>query len=588
MDALAKAINVPPIVARILASRGLLDPASCTRFLNPSIAGLHTPHTLAGMTEAVSILRDACANRTKICIYGDYDADGCTGTAILVRTLAKLGGDVTYYTPHRLGLGYGLHDEAIREIHDTGARVLVSVDCGITGVGPVRLARELDMKVIITDHHEFSETLPEADVILHPRLPGKLAPFEHLSGSGVAFKLAWGLSTVDEGTGKVRDDLRSHIRDCMAIASLGTIADVVPLIDENRVITRFGLEHLRKVPWPGVAHLLNVANLSPDKPIRGEDVAFRLGPRLNALGRFGCARLVVEMLTTDQSGKAKQLAEVIDNYNSERQTIERRMVEEAREEVVKTGQEDSPAIVIYRKNWMTGIVGIVATRIVEAYGRPVLMLGQGQENTPLAHLAVGSGRTTPGVHLKAALDQCMDLLVSGGGHAGAVGFKLDPDNIDLLREKFQGAVTVMRGGAPIAQELRIESEVPFLALSPKVVQTLDGLEPFGCANPKPLYMATGLRVDGEPRLVGKDSNTIQVNLKQGETRLKAVGFHMASRKDEMMSGGGDLSLVFVPAINEYQGRISVDLQIKDFQPRARPDFEWQASRPSWESPIRDR
>jgi len=588
IEALAKAIDVPPIVARILASRGLVDPVSCKKFLNPSIAGLHSPQTLFGMVEAVAILRDACASQTRICIYGDYDADGCTGTAILVRTLAKMGGDVTYYTPHRLGLGYGLHDEAIREIYDTGTKVLVSVDCGITGVGPVQLARELGMKVIITDHHEFGETLPEADVILHPRLPGKAAPFEHLSGSGVAFKLAWGLTTVDDLSGKVRKDLRSHIRDCMAIASLGTIADVVPLIDENRVITRYGLEHLRKVPWPGVGHLLDVAGISPERPIKGEDVAFKLGPRLNALGRFGCARLVVEMLTTDQSGKAKQLAQVIDNYNNERQTIERRMVEEAKEEVAKTGQENASAIVIFRKGWMTGIVGIVASRIVEAFGRPVLMLGQGQENTPLAHLAVGSGRTTPGVHLKAALDQCMDLLISGGGHAGAVGLKLIPDNIDTLRERFQAAVTVLRGGAPLAQELRIESEVPFLAMRPAVVRTLDGLEPFGCANPKPLYMATGLQIDGEPRLVGKDGNTIQVNLKQGETKLKAVGFHMGSRKEEMLSGGGDMSLVFVPAINEFQGRISVDLQIKDFQPKAQPDFEWQASQASWETPLRDR
>ena len=588
MEGLAKALDIAPMIARILASRGMADPASCKKFLNPSIAGLHPPESLANMKEAVALLREACENRARICVYGDYDADGCTGTAILVRTLTKLGGDAHYYTPHRISMGYGLHEEAITEIHSTGATVLISVDCGITGVGPVRLARELGMKVIVTDHHEFGDELPNANAILHPRLPGKVAPFEHLSGAGVAFKLAWGLTSLGGDSTRVRDDLRSHIRDCMALAAVGTIVDVVPLIDENRVITRFGLEHLRKSPWPGIHHLLDVAGISPDKPIKGEDVAYKLGPRLNALGRLGCARLVVEMLTTDQSGRAKQIALVLDKYNQERQTIERAMVEEAKEEVEKTKQAEASAIVLFRKTWTPGVVGIVASRMVETFGRPVLMLGKGGEGTPLAHLIVGSGRTTPGIHLKEALDQCRDLLVSGGGHAAAVGLKLIPENLDALRERFQEAVTKQRGGAPIAPELRIEAEVPLLAMRPMVIRMLDGLEPFGSANPRPLYMATGLKIDGEPRLVGKDANTLQVYLKQGETRIKAVGFHMGSRKDEMLSGGGDLSLAFSPSINEYQGRISVDLHIKDFQPVAKPVFQWEPRKTSWETPLRDR
>ncbi len=576
------------MIARILAARGITDPVSGKKFLNPSIAGLYPPDSLGNMKEAVNLLKEACNNRARICVYGDYDADGCTGTAILVRTLNKLGGNAHYYTPHRLSMGYGLHEEAISEIHATGATVLISVDCGITGVGPVALARQLGMKVIVTDHHEFGDELPNANAILHPRLPGNKAPFENLSGAGVAFKLAWGLASPGGESARVPDELRSHIRDCLALAAIGTIVDVVPLIDENRVITRFGLAHLINVPWPGIHHLLDVAGISPSKPLKGEDVAFKLGPRLNALGRLGCARLVVEMLTTDQSGRAKQIALVLDKYNQERQSIERTMVEEAKDEVEKTGQADASAMVLFRKNWTPGVVGIVATRLVESFGRPVLMLGKGAEGTPMEHMAVGSGRTTPGIHLKAALDQCKDLLITGGGHASAVGLKLLPEHLDALRERFQAAVSQQQGGQPNVPELRIEAEVPLLAMSPGVIRMLDDLEPFGCANPRPIYMATGLKIDGEPRLVGKDGNTIQIYLKQGETRIKAVGFHMGSRKDEMLSGGGDICLAFAPSINEYQGRISVDLHIKDFQPVAQPVFQWERQINQWDTPLRDR
>lgn len=587
-EGLAKALDISPILTRILTSRGLNDPQSCRRFLDPSLSFLHSPDTLHGVASAAGILLDACKNRTPICIYGDYDADGCTGTAVLFRTLKALGGDVSFYIPHRLSQGYGLHTAAVEEIAAAGARVLVTVDCGITAVEPAQKARELGLRLIITDHHEMGEVLPEAEVILHPRLPGKEAPFGHLSGSAVAFKLAWGLIVASGGTGKVPENLRTHVRNCMAVAALGVIADVVPLVEENRIIAKFGLKHLPTMTWPGITHLLEVADLGQGKALQSEDIGFKLGPRLNALGRFGCARLVVELLTTDSQGKAKQLADVIDTYNRQRQTLERKMVEEAREEVESSGQGNAAGIVVWKKEWSPGLVGIVASRLVDQFGRPALVLGTSPETGQGANLAIGSGRTVPPVHLKKILDSCQDLLTGGGGHAGAVGLKIPWEKLELLRERFAQAIVDQLGGKAPTPILRLESEVPLTGLGVNLVRTLDTLEPFGCGNPRPIYLATELHIEGEPRLVGKDGNTIQVEVRQGGTKLKAVGFQMGSRKEEMLSGGGQLSLAFVPTINEFQGRTSVNLVLKDFQPRSQPELEWESESTAWEVPPADR
>ncbi len=587
-EQIARQLDISPIVAKILSARGLTDGESCKRFLEPSLARLHSPDTIRNLDRAAGILLEGCQKKIPICVYGDYDADGCTGTAILYRTLKLLGGEVSFYIPHRLSQGYGLHKSAVEEIAAMGAKILVTVDCGITAVEPALRAQELGIRLIITDHHEFGPDLPSAEAILHPRLPGAEAPFGHLSGSAVAFKLAWGLVVAAGGQGKVPEALRPHIRNCMAVASLGVIADVVPLVEENRIIAKFGLKHLTTMDWPGISHLLEVAELKTGKALQSEDIGYKVGPRLNALGRFGCARLVVDLLTTDQPSKARQLAEVIDSYNRQRQTLERKLVEEARAEVEKTGQSEAPGLVVFRKDWSPGLVGIVASRLVDHFGRPALVLGGGTENTPQAGFAVGSGRTVAPIHLKKALDHCQDLLVSGGGHAAAVGVKVDWDRLDLLRKRFQEAVLAQTNGKAIAPVIRLESEVPLIGLSVKVVQTLESLEPFGAGNPRPIYMVCDTVLEGEPRLVGKDSNTLLATIRQGDAKIKAVGFQMGSRKEELLSGGGKLSLAFVPMINEYQGRRSVDLQIKDFQPKAEPDIEWDTEEASYETPSKER
>lgn len=587
-EMLARQLDISPILSRILTARGLSDPQSCKRFLEPSLTQLHSPDSMPDLALATGILLEACQKKLPICIYGDYDADGCTGTAILFRTLKLLGAEVFFYIPHRLSQGYGLHVSAVEEIAGLGAKILVTVDCGITAIEPTLVAKSKGIRVIITDHHEFGPTLPEADAILHPRLPGKEAPFGHLSGSAVAFKLAWGLIVASGGTGKVPDSLRAHVRNCMAIAALGVIADVVPLVDENRIIAKFGLKHLLKMDWPGIVHLLEVADLTGNKTLQSDDIGYKLGPRLNVLGRFGCARLVVELLTTDQAGKARQLAEVIDTYNKQRQSLERKMVEEARLEVEKTGQMEAPGLVVYQKDWSPGLVGIIASRLVDHYGKPALVLGGGTENTPQEGLAVGSGRTVSPVHLNKVLDKCRDLIDSGGGHAAAVGLKLAWDKLEQLKERFHSAVLEETGGKPITPTLRLESEVPLLGLGVPLVRTLETLEPFGAGNPRPIYLVSDATIEGDPRLVGKDGNTILVTIRQGEAKMKAVGFHMGSRKEEMLSGGGKISIAFVPMINEFQGRTSVDLQIKDFQPKSDPLIEWETESQSWEATFKER
>lgn len=502
----------------------------------------------------------------RICVYGDYDVDGVSGSAILLGCLRLMGANADFYVPHRLEEGYGLNCDAIRQLAADGVSVVITVDCGIASLTEAALAKSLGLELIVTDHHEMKDTLPDAAVLVHPRLPGTEYPFGWLSGAAVALKLAWGLAQHACGSAKVTPRFRDFLMQAVGLAALGVVADVVPLHDENRILVGHGLKQLRQTELPGVRELCAAAGLERGAMLRASDIGFKLAPRLNAAGRLGCARLVVDLLTTTNTEQALTLARYLEEQNSRRQTVERRMVAEAREMVESQGWQDSPALVLARNGWHAGVIGIVAGRLADAYGRPTLMIAlpeQPVEGEPM--VAGGSGRSISGFPLHKALAACDHLLVGHGGHHAAAGFRIRPDNIAAFREHFCAVAAEHFPQGPPAPTLVLDAEVPLGALTFGLLDDLDKLEPYGAENRRPYFLAGGLEVVGEPRKVGNGERHLMFRVRQQGTVLKAIGWGMAERIEELMSGGGHCALVFTPRPNVWQGYKSIDLEVTDFQ-----------------------
>lgn len=570
IQSLATALRLPPAVAQLLWNRGSCDAESAARFLDTSLRILHPPALLPGVDQAAERLIQAIRDKKKICIYGDYDVDGATGTSILWRTLVSLGAEATFYVPHRLDEGYGLNPRAVEEIAQT-CQLIVTVDCGIANVAEAALARRLGIEIIITDHHEMGPALPEASAIVHPRLPGGTYPFAGLSGAGVALKLAWAVCQRAAGGTRVTPAFREFLLDGVVLAALGLIADVVPLHDENRALVAFGLRRLRETPSPGLKALLEVSGLAEQNPLRAEDVSFKLAPRLNAAGRLGSARLVVELLTTQSPHRAIELARYLEDLNGRRQQAERRILSRAREIVEERSWDSSSALVLAEPDWHPGIIGIVASRLVDLYGRPVLMVALRADRTQEKVIGQGSGRSVPGFALHTALAACGEHLLSHGGHAAAAGFTVIPESIDALREAFAAYATRHFEKLPFVHELVIETELPLSALTVGFVRSLEKLEPYGMGNRRPYFLASGLRVVETPKKVGNGERHLSFRLRQEQTTLRAIAWGMADRADELPADG-PCSVVFSPRLNEWREMVRVDLEVIDFRPVERPQL----------------
>jgi single-stranded-DNA-specific exonuclease len=564
---LAAAIDTNEVVAQLLLNRGVSDPAAAALFLQSPMSGLHSPDLLPNVAAAVDRLTAAISAGQKVCVYGDYDVDGTTGTAILFALLGKLGGNVVFHIPVRLEDGYGLNADPLRKLAEEGVKVVVTVDCGITAVAEADLARELGIDLIVTDHHEMKATLPAATLV-HPRLPGSAYPFGGISGSCVAFKLAWAVAQKANGGSRVSEELREFLLDAMGLAALGVVADVVPLRDENRVFTRHGLKRLVRRPSIGLKALFDEAKLT-DK-LTAEDVSFKIGPRINAAGRLGCARLVVELLTTTNPRKAAEIAAFLEGQNGQRQTIERKATAQAKEMVEQNGWADAPAIVIGHAaaEWHQGVVGIVAGRLVEHYGKPALVIALKDDDQPSS----GSGRSVKGFELHTALDACTDLLEGHGGHAAAVGLRVKPSNLDALRERFCEYVTRTFPDGPPPPTLLLDAELPLASLSFKLLGDIDKLEPYGQDNPRPRFLATDVQIEGTPRRIGQGERHLSFRVRQGGTTMRAVAWGMGDRLDEIMSDGGRCCLAFTPKINEWNNHRSVEIEVSDFQPKRLADL----------------
>jgi single-stranded-DNA-specific exonuclease len=555
-------LRLSPIVAQLLLNRGIADPELVQRFLTMPFKGLHEPDRLPGVAEAADRLHDASRQGKRICVYGDYDVDGLTGTAILWQALRLLGGPADFYVPHRLEEGYGLNGDALGQIARTGAAVVVTVDCGIGSLAEAEEARRLGLELIITDHHEFKERLPNAHVLVHPRLPGGSYPFGDLSGSGVAFKLAWALCQRASGATRVTPRLREFLLDSVALAALGMVADCVTLLDENRIVVRHGLARLRQAPSIGLKALLDVAGLGEKKDLGAADIGFTLAPRLNAAGRLGCARLVVELLTTPSRERAVELARFLDGQNAQRQQIERRILEQAKDMLAGHDLDQTPGLVLASADWHPGVIGIVAGRLAERFSRPVLLIALRSDTG----IGQGSGRSVPGFALHEALATCGDGLVSHGGHAAAVGFKIPIDHVDDFRERFVAYAARQFPSGPPAPQLVIDAELPLAMLTPGLVEAVNRLEPYGAGNPRPRFLAGPLQIVGTPRRVGKGERHLQFRVRQQQSLFPVVAFSLADRLEELMSAGGNCCLVFTPGFNEWQGWRSIQLEAHDFQP----------------------
>jgi single-stranded-DNA-specific exonuclease len=563
MDRLASTLRVSPIVAQLLLNRGLVTEGPAKSFLSAPLTDLHAPELLPGALAATERLWNAVQENRRICVYGDYDVDGTAGTAILWLVLRLLGAQADFYVPHRLEEGYGLNCEALRQIGQAGASVIVTVDCGIASLVEAEEARRLGLELIVTDHHEFKSRLPDAAALVHPRLPGGSYPFGGLSGAGVAFKVAWLLCKRASGSDKVLPRFRDFLLDSVALAALGLVADSVPLLDENRVFVRHGLARLGRAPTPGLKALLEATNLAEKPKLTAEDVSFKLAPRLNAVGRLGSARLVIELLTTSSAQRAADLARYLEGQNSQRQQMERRILSRARE--LAASYDGAPALVLADAEWHPGIVGIVASRLVDLYARPVLMIALRPDTLENGVIGQGSGRSVPGVALHEALEACSEALLSHGGHAAAAGFRIHSTLIDSLRELFCAHVADRCAGMP-PPRLTIDAEVPLSSLTVGLVGDLTHLEPYGMENRRPLFLASGLEILDQPKRIGGGERHLSFRVRQKGTVMRSIAFGFADRFEELMSADGACSLVFTPKINEWQGFRRIDLEIVDFQP----------------------
>ena len=560
---LQSAAGVPAVVAQLLLCRGVHEPDDARTFLDPKLTALRDPELLPGIPAAVERIMAAIAARQRIVVYGDYDVDGVAATSLLWQCLKLLGADAGYYVPSRLEEGYGLNDDALALLAEQGAKLIITVDCGIAAPNEAETARRLGMDLVVTDHHQFGERLPEAAALVHPALPGTAYPFDGLSGAGVAFKLAWALCQRSSGAKRVSPVLRDYLLRAVALAALGTVADVVPLIDENRVLVRHGLESLRERPSTGLERLLQVAELATKPRLTSEDIAFSLAPRLNAAGRLGQATLAVELLTTDSTQRAQALAEYINELNASRQHLERSVYALASKQIQdEFDAEGDSALVIAGRGWHAGVIGIVAGRVVERFHRPAIMISLDELGVKPG---VGSGRSVPGFDLHGALTACGHHLVSFGGHAAAAGLKIEESKLDHFRADFcEHAASNIQPHQREA-ELWIDAEAPLSAFNVPTVDQIERLAPFGQGNRRPVISATGVRLTEPPTRMGGGGRHLSLKLEQHGVKMRAVAFGHGDWADELAQIDGPLAVAFQPIINDFRGQRKVELHLSDWR-----------------------
>jgi len=567
--ALERSARIPAVVAQLLVCRGIYDPNEVHQFLDPKLTGLRDPDELPGIDVAADRLHTAVRDGQRIVIYGDYDADGMTATAILYRCLTLLGANVGYYVPCRVEEGYGLNSKALEKLAARDTKVVVTVDCGITSVHEAEVARKLGIDLIVTDHHAMGETLPDALALVHPRLPGHSYPFGGLCGAGVAFKLAWAICQRASEAKRVGERMRNFLLEAIGLAAIGTVADVVPLLDENRIIVYHGLHSLKNRASLGLSRMMQITQLNAKPVLGAEDIGFTIAPRLNAAGRLGQAQLAVELLTTESQDRAKALADYIHELNESRASLERSIYRAANKQAKEDfDPQHDPALVLAGRGWHPGVIGIVAGRLAEQYNRPVVLIA-------LDNLGVkpgsGSARSAAGLNLHAALTDCSDHLARYGGHAAAAGLQIEEKQIEAFRADFCEYATRETPTENLEPEITVDAETALAQLTLNAAKQIERIAPFGQDNPRPTLCASNVKLADAPRLMGSGERHLSLKLKQHNVVMRAVAFGRADWADELAKAGDDIDIAYRPVINHFRGRSSVELHLVDWRPAAQKD-----------------
>jgi len=550
---LAADLGVSETFARLLANRGFTTIEQVHDFLEPSMDRLLDAFTMRDMDLAVTRVLRAVDDREQILVYGDYDVDGITSTSLLTATLTALGAKVTYFIPDRIRDGYGLSERGVDVARKRRVKLIITADCGITATNEVKLARAAGIEVLVTDHHEPLGELPEAVAVLNPKRKDCPYPFKDLAGVGVVFKLVQGLAA------RRPEALPpSFVLGHLDFVALGTIADVVPLLGENRIFAKIGLEQLCTSEKPGIIALKEVAGLKTRRVESGH-VAYILAPRINAAGRLGNAESGVRLLLSTEPSEAAIIAESLEEDNTNRKKIDESTLEDALAQLKRYGPELPPAIVLWSDRWHPGVLGIVASRLIERFHRPTILIAyDGDEGK-------GSGRSVPGFDVHQALQECSDLLIGFGGHSYAAGLTILAENLEAFRERLCAVVRDRIRPDDYIPKLAIDGPILLDDLNEALVQFLDRLSPFGIGNAEPLFIADDVRLASPPMVVSR--NHLKMSIRQNGREMDCIGFGMGHMAGPLSTEAGRISVAFVPTINVWQNRARLQLKLRDIQVR---------------------
>lgn len=551
---IAQALNISPLVSQVLINRGIDSPEQAGLFLSARLSDLHSPFLMKDMDRAVSRVLAALAQKEKICICGDYDVDGITATALLMLFLRDAGAEVFFYIPSRIAEGYGLSIDAINKIKKQGARLIITVDCGISDVEPVAYAAAQGIEVIVTDHHEPPDVLAPALALLNPKQPGCPFPFKGLAGVGVAFNLVMALRKQMRDQGLWQGN-EPNLKKYLDLVAVGTIADIVPMIDENRILVKNGLPVVAEGSRPGIRALKQVSGIATGA-VTSTMVGYRLAPRMNASGRISDAEMSVRLLLATEQEEALSLARRIDEENTRRQQIERSILSDARS-MIKADAGMPASLVLSSPDWHPGVVGLCASRLCEEFNRPAILIaidaGRGEGR--------GSARSIQGFDMYGAIKQCAPLLKAFGGHKDAAGLTVRVERIDAFVQRFNEIVQQEFSVRDFSPVITIDAEIPLGQLSPDILEELESLAPFGPLHPEPVFCSRDIK-SYSAMIVGNGHLKLKIKEDKGSPFFDAIGFNMGARyalTDEA------IRLAFVPQFNIFNGERLIQLNLRDIK-----------------------
>ena len=548
LQELVEALGVPKVIGKILYNRGVGTFDEARRFFKSDWNDLYDPFMMSDMDRAAERVLTALRRKERIFIYGDYDVDGITAVSMLFLFLRRQGGEVFFYIPDRLKEGYGLSAAGIQYAAQVGASLMISVDCGITGVEEVAMANDLGMDVIVCDHHEPAKILPQAAAILDPKRRDCAYPFKELAGVGVAFKLVQAVTMLLEQG----DDVWKEYVDLVA---LGSAADIVPLVDENRALVKKGLEKINRLDRVGFRALVESAGLT-GKAIGTGQIVFILAPRINAVGRLGNAERAVRLLITESEQQAKNIAEILEKENRERKDIDEKTFQDALQLLdTEYDAERDRAVVLAKEGWHSGVIGIVASRISERIHRPTIMIALEEG------VGKGSARSISNFDVYSALKHCEDSLVGFGGHRYAAGLSIEMDQVDRFREKFKKVAADTLKDEDLVQTLNVDAEITLPEITEKLMRLLNRFAPFGPRNMRPVFATRELQVVGSARVVG--NGHLKFKVRQKGAIFDAIGFDLASLQYRLTPGENNLDMAYVIEENHWNGRKRIQLRVKD-------------------------